>query len=148
MPVASMYLPCCAALGQSLVCHPMRVALAINIGVSGALQLLREGLIFERLLLGHTSQKCFIMRNTSLLPAKWHIAGLEGLSPEFQIVPSSGELPARQEARITVEFTAQSKKDLADKLTLQVCHTWNNLIWITKTTPLKHSFLHRLPHGT
>ena len=77
--------------------------------------------MFDRLLLGQTSQKCFVMRNTSLLPAKWRIAGLETLSPEFKITPSSGELPARQTTRITVEFSAQSKKDLADKLTLQVC---------------------------
>ena len=86
------------------------------------LQLLREGLVFDRLLLGQTSQKCFVMRNTSLLPAKWRIAGLETLSPEFKITPSSGELPARQATHITVEFTAQSKKDLVDKLTLQVCN--------------------------
>lgn len=84
------------------------------------LQLLREGLIFERLLLGQTAQKHFIIRNTSLLPVKWHMAGLENLAPEFKVIPSSGELPARQEARIAVELTAQQKKDLSDRLTLQV----------------------------
>ena len=76
--------------------------------------------MFERLLLGQTAQKHFIIRNTSLLPVKWHMAGLESLAAEFKVVPSSGELPARQEARVAVELTAQQKKDLADKLTLQV----------------------------
>ena len=84
------------------------------------LQLLREGLIFERLLLGQTAQKHFIICNTSLLPVKWHMAGLENLAPEFKVIPSSGELPARQEACVAVELTAQQKKDLSDKLTLQV----------------------------
>lgn len=84
------------------------------------LQLLREGIVFERLLLGQTARKHFIIRNTSLLPAKWHMEGLDTLASEFKIVPSSGELPARQETRVAVELTAQQKKDLSDKLTLQV----------------------------
>ena len=107
------------------------------------LQLLREGLVFERLLLGQTAQKHFIIRNTSLLPVKWHMAGLDSLAPEFKVIPSSGELPARQETRIAVELTAQQKKDLADKLTLQAstCLFWLLLFYMLTCGKVPHHIL-------
>ena len=84
------------------------------------LQLLHEGVAFERLLLGQTQSKVFIIHNTSLLPVKWQLAGADALPPEFKVLPSSGEVPPRQETQVTVEFTAIQKKDLSEKVTLQV----------------------------
>lgn len=81
---------------------------------------MREGVVFERLLLGQTQQKVFIINNTSLLPVKWRVAGADILPPEFKVIPSSGEVPPRQETPVTVEFTAIQKKDLSEKVTLQV----------------------------
>lgn len=81
--------------------------------------------MFERLLLGQTQHKVFIIHNTSLLPVKWQLAGADALPPEFKLLPSSGEVPPRQEIPVTVEFTAVQKKDLSEKVTLQVstCNT-------------------------
>lgn len=84
------------------------------------LQLVREGVVFERLLLGQTQRKVFIIHNTSLLPVKWRLAGAEALPQEFKLLPSSGEIPARQQIPVTVEFTAFKKRDLSEKVTLQV----------------------------
>ncbi len=84
------------------------------------LQLVREGVVFERLLLGQTQRKVFIIHNTSLLPVKWHLAGAENLPQEFKVLPSSGEVPPRQQVPVTIEFTAFQKKDFAEKVTLQV----------------------------
>lgn len=84
------------------------------------LQLLREGVVFERLLLGQTQRKVFIIHNTSLLPIKWQFAGADALPPEFKLLPSSGEVLPRQEVPVTVEFTALQKKDLSEKVMLQV----------------------------
>lgn len=84
------------------------------------LQLVREGVVFERLLLGQTQQKVFIINNTSLLPVKWRVAGADVLPPEFKVIPSSGEVPPRQETPVMVEFTAIQKKDLSEKVALQV----------------------------
>ena len=84
------------------------------------LQLVREGVVFERLLLGQTQHKVFIIHNTSLLPVKWRLAGADALPPEFKVIPSSGEVAPRQETLVTVEFTAMQKKDLSEKVTLQV----------------------------
>lgn len=84
------------------------------------LQLVREGVVFERLLIGQTQHKAFIINNTSLLPVKWRLAGADALPQEFKILPSSGEIPARQQISVTVEFTAFQKKDLSEKVTLQV----------------------------
>ena len=84
------------------------------------LQLVREGVVFERLLLGQTQHKVFIIHNTSLLPVKWRLAGADALPPEFKVIPSSGEVPPRQETLVTVEFSALQKKDLSEKVTLQV----------------------------
>lgn len=86
------------------------------------LQLVREGVVFERLLLGQTQHKVFIIHNTSLLPVKWRLAGANALPPEFKVIPSSGEVPPRQETLVTVEFTALQKKDLSEKVKLQVNH--------------------------
>lgn len=79
--------------------------------------------MFERLLLGQTQRKVFIIHNTSLLRVKWHLAGADALPPEFKLLPSSGEVPPRQEVPVTVEFTALQKKDLSEKVTLQVSNT-------------------------
>lgn len=87
------------------------------------LQLVREGVVFERLLIGQTQHKTFIIHNTSLLPVKWHLAGAEALPQEFKVQPSSGEVPPRQQVSVTVEFTAIQKKDLSEKVTLQVRKT-------------------------
>lgn len=76
--------------------------------------------MFERLLLGQTQRKVFIIHNTSLLPVKWQLAGAEAVPPEFKMLPSSGEVPPRQEVPVTVEFTAMQKKDFSEKVTLQV----------------------------
>ena len=102
------------------------------------LQLVREGVVFERLLLGQTQQKVFIINNTSLLPVKWRVAGADVLPPEFKVIPSSGEVPPRQETPVTVEFTAIQKKDLSEKVTLQVS---NHKLW-TVTTNNAWSMLH------
>ena len=87
------------------------------------LQLVREGVVFERLLLGQTQRKVCIIHNTSLLPVKWRLAGAEALPQEFKLLPSSGEIPARQQIPVTVEFTAFQKRDLSERVTLQVQDT-------------------------
>ena len=83
-------------------------------------QLVREGVVFERLLVGQTQRKAFIIHNTSLLPIKWQLAGADVLPPEFKVLPSSGEVPPRQEISVTVEFTAIQKKELSEKVVLKV----------------------------
>ncbi|KAK9824158.1 hypothetical protein WJX72_008157 [[Myrmecia] bisecta] len=79
-----------------------------------------EGIVFERLLLGKKDSKTFIIHNRSVLPAKWKLAGAETLPPELKLSAASGEVPARGDASVTVDFSALEKKDLNEKLTLQI----------------------------
>lgn len=107
--------------GQWSECSVSQSCAVYTLIESFGLQLVREGVVFERLLLGQIQRKVFIIHNTSLLPVKWRLAGADALPPEFKLVPSSGEVPPRQETPVTVEFTAIQKKDLLEKVTLQVC---------------------------
>lgn len=47
-------------------------------------------------------------------------AGVDNLPPEFKVTPASGELPARSNVRLVVEFSALEKKELAENLRLEV----------------------------
>ena len=46
--------------------------------------------------------------------------GLETLPSEFKVTPGTSELAAREELRVVVEFTAKEKKQLAEKVVVQV----------------------------
>jgi hydrocephalus-inducing protein len=55
-----------------------------------------------------------------LLPVKWTLAAHDKLPAEFQVHPSSGELAARSNTRITVDFKAIEKRMCEHKLVLEV----------------------------
>lgn len=89
---------------------------------AGAKALLKAELTmqFDRLLLGKKDTHSIRVSNTGVLPFKWRLAGTAHLPPEFKVYPAAGELAARSDVRVTVEFTAIKKQDLAELITLEV----------------------------
>lgn len=75
---------------------------------------------FDRLLLNRKDSHAFIISNTGVLPFKWQLAGASELPPEFHVWPAAGELAARSDVRVMVEFSALKKQELAELLTLEV----------------------------
>jgi hypothetical protein len=59
--------------------------------------------------------QCALSLTAHVLPA-----GVDNLPPEFKVTPASGELPARSDVRLVVEFSALEKKELAESLRLEV----------------------------
>ncbi len=56
-----------------------------------------------------------------LLPIQWKLTGADSLPPELKVYPSSGRLEARQDVRVSVEFTSIEKREVSHKLSLDVC---------------------------
>jgi hypothetical protein len=54
-----------------------------------------------------TASRCLLAAASCPCPLR---VGLDGLPSEFEILPTSGEIPARSEAKVTVEMTAKEKK--------------------------------------
>ena len=75
---------------------------------------------FDRLLLRKKDSHSLVISNTGILPFKWRMAGAAQLPAEFKVYPAAGELAARSDVRVTVEFTAIKKADLAELMTLEV----------------------------
>jgi hydrocephalus-inducing protein len=73
--------------------------------------------------LGKRDTKSFTISNTSVLPFKWQLAGAENLPAEFTVTPASGELAARSDVKVVVNFKATDKKLLSETMTLQVRDT-------------------------
>lgn len=84
------------------------------------MQLLSQGVVFQRLLCGKIDTKSFVIRNKCLLPVKWKLAGADKLPSELQVFPVEGEIAARQETMVVVQFSAAVKQNLTEKITLQV----------------------------
>lgn len=53
----------------------------------------------------------------------WNCRALENASGCLQVFPSGGELAARSEVKVTVEFAAVVKKELSEVITLEVRHS-------------------------
>lgn len=62
----------------------------------------------------------FIIANPGMLPVKWRLAGADALPKEFAVFPAAGELEARSEVKVAVEFKALEKRDCTSKITLEV----------------------------
>lgn len=75
---------------------------------------------FDRLLLRKKDTQAIIVSNTGVLPFKWRLAGADKLPADFKVYPASGELAARSDVRVVVEFNAITKKELSELVTLEV----------------------------
>jgi hydrocephalus-inducing protein len=76
--------------------------------------------VFDRLLLGKHTSQALTISNTGVLPFAWRLAGAAQLPAEFKVVPSSGELAARSDVRVTVLFSALKKAEFNETLVLEV----------------------------
>lgn len=56
--------------------------------------------MFERLLVGKSDVKAFLITNPGLLPIKWKLTGLEGLPKELKIEPTEGTIAPRSEEKV------------------------------------------------
>ncbi|KAG2489301.1 hypothetical protein HYH03_012133 [Edaphochlamys debaryana] len=83
-------------------------------------KLLTEGIVFERLLVNKKDVKTFTITNPGLLPIKWRLANTASLPKEFVVYPQAGELAARSDIIVTVEFSALEKRVCDAKLALEV----------------------------
>lgn len=86
----------------------------------GAKQAVELTVQFDRLLLRKKDTQSIIISNTGVLPFKWRLAGAEKLPPEFRVYPAGGELAARSDVRVCVEFNALTKRELSELVTLEV----------------------------
>ncbi|EFJ42226.1 hypothetical protein VOLCADRAFT_67248 [Volvox carteri f. nagariensis] len=75
---------------------------------------------FERLLVNKKDIKTFTITNPGLLPIKWRLNNLQAMPKEFTVYPQSGEIPARSDIVVTVEFSAMEKRVCEAKLVLEV----------------------------
>ncbi|KXZ49496.1 hypothetical protein GPECTOR_21g722 [Gonium pectorale] len=98
-------------------------------------RLLTEGIMFERLLVNKKDIKTFTITNPGLLPIKWRLANTGSLPKEFTVFPQSGELAARSDVVVTVEFSALEKRLCEAKLALEVLDV-QELQGVSHTLPL------------
>lgn len=75
-------------------------------GVQPFLDIERKTLQFERVLLHRKDTKTLYMRNSTLLPVAWKIAGLEALGDDFSISQDSGIIEAKSEFSLNCYFRA------------------------------------------
>ena len=79
-------------------------------GASPVLSTSHKVIEFDRLLLNQTFTKILTLKNVGLIPAKWKIAGLETIPPEFKFSINSGELRPAKEAQIEIKFSSATQK--------------------------------------
>jgi hypothetical protein len=91
--------------------------------VKAAKQAVELTVQFDRLLLRKKDTQFIIISNTGVLPFKWRLAGAEKLPPEFKVYPAGGELAARSDVRVCVEFNALTKREPSELVTLEVSKT-------------------------
>lgn len=84
-------------------------------------QVTREGLVFERQVLGkHTTQPLRVV-NTCPLPIQFRLADLDtNLPAEFRIVPESGTIDPGAEAVLEVTYTAVEARSVEAMVKLLV----------------------------
>lgn len=73
-------------------------------GVKPDVELDKKLINFEKTLLGRIERREIKMKNISLLPISWEIAGLDTLGDEFKIPISSGKIESGGEFNLAVEF--------------------------------------------
>lgn len=67
--------------------------------------------------------KSFLVENTGILPIKWKLSGIDTVDKDFKelsIFPAAGELAARTSTRVSVEFTALTKRVLEVEVQVEV----------------------------
>jgi hypothetical protein len=58
--------------------------------------------------------------SAGLLPLEWRLTGTESLPPEIKVFPASGHLEARTDTRVSVEFVALEKREVAGEVALEL----------------------------
>ncbi|WIA13448.1 hypothetical protein OEZ85_007028 [Tetradesmus obliquus] len=101
----------------------------------GAKQAVELTVQFDRLLLRKKDTQSIIISNTGVLPFKWRLAGAEKLPPEFRVYPAGGELAARSDVRVCVEFNALTKRELSELVTLEVLDV-QEALGVNKSMPI------------
>lgn len=84
------------------------------------MQILDEGVVFERLMPGRETFKEFAITNTSQLPLLWTLEGVQDLSAEFTVESTKGELAAFESAQVVVTFKAGEPQQVQHELKLVV----------------------------
>ncbi|KAJ3270503.1 hypothetical protein HDV01_007759 [Terramyces sp. JEL0728] len=90
------------------------------IGVKPELEVDKRTLNFEKLLLGRTEKREIRVRNPTLLPVAWRIAGIDSLGEEFTISPMEGQIESLQEVTVSAEFKAIKSLLIKKVLKLEV----------------------------
>lgn len=114
-------LVCSVALNPEPVVVPLRaVGTKPDVEIRGMGKDGKEGIKFQRLLLGKRDTRTFELHNHSLLPVKWWLDKVADLPPELSVSPTEGVLPAREAATVRVELAAKTPRQVAGSVSLRV----------------------------
>eukprot|EP01135_Chromosphaera_perkinsii_P007876 Nk52_evm68s1020 gene=Nk52_evmTU68s1020 len=101
--------------------NPTPIILNISCnGVKPEVECDTKALVFERLLLHRSDTKTLTIKNNTLLPLMWKIAGTESLGEEFVVSPLSGEIYPGKSQTLTAVFKAIKPVVLKKVIKLEV----------------------------
>lgn len=64
--------------------------------------------------------KTLTLKNTSSIPIKWKLTGVEGLPEEFEVSKTNGMIKPCKEEVVEISFTAKVEKKFLHKIILEV----------------------------
>ncbi|KAJ3036631.1 hypothetical protein HDV00_002527 [Rhizophlyctis rosea] len=88
------------------------------IGVKPEVEIDKKVLIFDKMLLGRSEKREIRVKNNSLLPVAWRLAGVDNTGDEFQISPTDGIIDSLGECTITGVY--KSSKPSVFKRTIKM----------------------------
>ncbi|KAJ3159463.1 hypothetical protein HDU86_001781 [Geranomyces michiganensis] len=89
-------------------------------GVRPEVELDKRAISFEKLLLGKSESRELKLKNNTLLPLNWKLAGAELLGDEFQLNPVEGILDPGQECTVSADFKATKSAAIKKSMKLEV----------------------------
>ncbi|KNC96691.1 uncharacterized protein SPPG_07904 [Spizellomyces punctatus DAOM BR117] len=92
-------------------------------GVKPELEIDKKSLTFDKLLLGKMERRELRLRNNTLLPVAWKLAGADALGDEFQVGPVEGVLDPAQECTIAADFKGNKPVVVKKLVRLEVSDT-------------------------
>ncbi|XP_076808093.1 hydrocephalus-inducing protein homolog isoform X2 [Clavelina lepadiformis] len=94
-------------------------------GVRPELELDRKHLHFDKVLLHRKDTRTLYLRNSSMLPVAWRIAGMENMGDDFSLNQDSGIIEPRCEFALQLHFRATKAMNIKKTIRLEVSDAEN-----------------------
>ncbi|XP_077975805.1 hydrocephalus-inducing protein homolog isoform X2 [Styela clava] len=94
-------------------------------GVRPEVELDRKHLHFDKVLLHRKETKTLFLRNSTMLPVAWRVAGMENMGDDFSLSQDSGVIEPRCEFGLQMHFRATKAMNLKKTIRLEVSDVEN-----------------------